>query len=134
MNSEGFVKAFERNWPVDILDPLSLEECKKSASPCLVTVTTPSPELAMSLSRQIIENRLAACVQQLPGVTSIYRWEGTVHCDEEVLLSIKTMTNHVEPLKVFISDQHPYDVPEFVVIPIVGGSENYLQWMEDCVG
>jgi periplasmic divalent cation tolerance protein len=73
---------------------------------------------------------LAACVNILPGVQSIYRWQGAVESAEEVLLVIKTSVAHTQAVQSTISSLHSYDVPEFLVLPIAGGSQAYLDWLQ----
>src|SRR4029450_4461635 len=77
---------------------------------------------------------LAACVNVVPGIKSIYTWEGVPQVDQEQQLFIKTTTEQVDALWEVIRSRHPYDVPEFVVIPVVDGSEDYLRWVERSVG
>jgi periplasmic divalent cation tolerance protein len=100
----------------------------------VVLVTAPSPEVAASLARALVEARLAACGNVLPGVRSIYRWEGKV-CDEpETLLVLKTTRGRLEALRDEVLRRHPYQVPEVVALPVEGGSEGYLAWVREQVG
>lgn len=84
---------------------------------------------ARALAHHLVEKRLAACVNILPSVTSVYRWEGTVSEDAEQLLVIKTSEERVDALREALLAGHPYDVPEFVVIAIDGLSESYGAWL-----
>ena len=95
----------------------------------VVLVTAPDPEQGAALARRLVEERLAACVNVVPGVRSIYRWEGEVQEDSEVLLVIKTREDRSEALAARVKEIHPYDLPEVVVLPVVGGSEGYLDWV-----
>jgi periplasmic divalent cation tolerance protein len=95
-----------------------------------VLTTAPNSEVAAALARSLVEERLAACVNLLPGVRSVYRWEGAIQEDEEVLLIIKTQAARSDALAGRIKELHPYDVPEVVVLPAVGGSLPYLEWVE----
>ena len=95
-----------------------------------VLTTVPNAEVASALARSLVEERLAACVNVLPGVRSVYRWEGAIQEDEEVLLIIKTQATRSDALAARIKDLHPYEIPEVVVLPAVGGSLPYLEWVE----
>ncbi len=94
----------------------------------LVLVTAPVEE-APGLARRLVEERLAACVNLLPPVDSIYRWEGRVEEGRERLLVIKTTRARVGELRSRVETLHPYEVPEFVVVPVEGGSDAYLGWV-----
>ena len=96
---------------------------------CAVLVTAPDAETGSRLAHVLVEERLAACVNLLPGVRSIYRWEGAVSDDAEVLLVIKTARARLEEVAVRVQALHPYELPEVVVLPIVGGSQGYLDWL-----
>ncbi len=102
-----------------------------STDVAVVYCTAPSPEVARSLAKHLVEEpqRLAACVNLLPGVTSIYSWKGKVEEDSEVLMIIKTRKALVPALTEEIKAKHPYEVPEVVAIPAIGGSESYLRWV-----
>jgi periplasmic divalent cation tolerance protein len=95
----------------------------------VVWVTAPDPEVARSLARAVVEEGLAACVNLLPGVRSIYRWKGAVEEADEVLLVLKTRADRVETLRERVEALHPYEVPEFVVLPVEGGLDAYLSWI-----
>jgi periplasmic divalent cation tolerance protein len=97
----------------------------------VVLCTAPNADEARRLARAVVEARLAACVNLLPAVRSIYRWEGEVHEDEEVLLVVKTAADRVEALVAFLVEHHPYEVPEAIALPITAGSEPYLAWVRD---
>ena len=97
----------------------------------VVFVTAPSHEVASKLARSLVTSRLAACVNILPGITSIYKWEGKVNEEKEVMLVIKTTQNAMPALTEHIKSKHPYDVPEVIGWPIQEGSENYLKWVTD---
>ncbi len=100
----------------------------------LVLVTAPSAEVAADLARALVEARLAACGNVVPGLRSIYRWEGAV-CDEpEVLLLLKTTRDRFEALKEEVLRRHPYQVPEVVALPVEAGSTAYLDWVRGQVG
>jgi periplasmic divalent cation tolerance protein len=95
----------------------------------VVLSTCGSAEEAVRLARGIVEKRLAACVNVLPAVRSVYRWKDAIEDEEEVLLVIKTSRALVEELRTEIERLHSYEVPEVIAIPIVEGSERYLAWM-----
>jgi periplasmic divalent cation tolerance protein len=88
---------------------------------------------AQKIARALVEERVAACVNIVPGITSIYRWKGAVEQEGEVLLVIKTIGERVEQLKARLLQLHPYELPEVVVIPIGGGHKAYLEWIADQV-
>jgi periplasmic divalent cation tolerance protein len=103
------------------------------AKPVLV-LTTVGPDFdSRSLARGLVEERLAACVNIIDRVVSIYRWEGRVSEDGEQLLVIKTSDERVDALREVLLRQHPYDVPEFVVIPIDQTSDAYGAWLLESV-
>ena len=95
----------------------------------VVLVTTPSPERAAEIARALVEERLAACGNVVPGVRSIYRWEGKVHDDAEALLVLKTTRGRLEALRERVLALHPYEVPEVIALPIEAGNARYLAWI-----
>ena len=98
----------------------------------VVLVTCGSTAEAKRIARTVVEARLAACVNILPGaVSSIYRWKGKVEMARERLLLIKTSRKHLAKLQAAVERLHSYDVPEFVALPIAGGSRKYLRWMDE---
>jgi len=97
----------------------------------MAMTTTNTEREAKKLASLIVDARLAACVQIVPKIHSIYRWEGQIHDDQEYLLLIKTGQELIEKLKRLMEKNHSYEVPEFLVVPIVDGTENYLEWMSD---
>ena len=99
----------------------------------VILCTCPDGDVATRLAGGMVENRLAACVNVLPGIRSIYRWQGTVSEDAEVLLVIKTTDAEYQRLEDWLGKNHPYDVPEIVALPVSRVSAQYLAWMEDCV-
>ena len=88
-----------------------------------------APPDAQRIARALVEERLAACVNVVPGVVSVYRWKGVVEKEDELLLVIKTMAQQVDTLKTRLLELHPYELPEVVVIPIGGGHGAYLEWI-----
>lgn len=99
----------------------------------VITVLTnlPDSESAFNLARSVVRRRLAACVNVLPAVTSIYRWQGREEEAPEVTLLIKTTDERYPALEAAIRESHPYELPEIIALPVVAGSENYLGWVED---
>ena len=95
----------------------------------VVLVTTPTPERAAEIARAVVEERLAACGNVVPGLRSVYRWEGKVQEDEEALLVLKTVRARFEALRDRVLALHPYDVPEVIALPVEAGSEAYLAWL-----
>lgn len=91
--------------------------------------TIDSEKEAMKIARVLVEAHLAACVNIVPKVTSIYEWKGEVCEETELLLMIKTQQNRIEELKATLGEIHPYEVPEFVVLPITDGLPDYLNWV-----
>lgn len=94
----------------------------------VVLVTAPEGEAA-PLGRALVAERLAACVNVVPGVRSIYRWKGEVQDDGEVLLVIKTVAARLDALVERVNALHSYDLPEVLALPAVGGSAPYLAWV-----
>lgn len=88
-----------------------------------------SSDEARKLARHLVETRVAACVNVIPGVYSVFRWEGKVDEAEEWLLVIKSTRERLAALKLELRKMHSYSVPEVVAIQIVDGSEDYLQWI-----
>lgn len=91
------------------------------------------PDSADGLARAVVEARLAACVNVLPQVRSVYRWEGEVCVDEEVTLLIKTTASRLSALTEALVEAHPYDVPEVIALPITEGHQPYLDWVAEVV-
>jgi periplasmic divalent cation tolerance protein len=99
----------------------------------VVLTSCPNQEVAGQLSRALVMEGLAACVNAVPGVASTYIWKGEVQTDSEVLLLIKTTETRFEALKSRIAALHPYELPELVAIPVCAGAENYLAWVRENV-
>jgi periplasmic divalent cation tolerance protein len=98
----------------------------------LVLVTCASAAQAKRIARAVVEQRLAACVNILPGVvTSIYRWKGKVESARERLLLIKTSRKRLAKLQATVERLHSYEVLEFIALPIAAGSRSYLAWLEE---
>ena len=97
----------------------------------VVLVTVGSSKEGERLARALVEEQLAACVNRIKGVQSIYRWQGQVEQSEEELLIIKTKRELFDPLKKRVQELHSYSVPEVVALAIIDGSANYLRWLDD---
>jgi periplasmic divalent cation tolerance protein len=99
----------------------------------VVLTTLGVDEDAAAMARMLVDERFAACVNVVPGLTSVYRWKGSVEQDEEQLLLIKTTADLIEPLKARLHAIHPYELPEFLVLPVSGSSDAYLRWVGESV-
>lgn len=97
----------------------------------IVLTTTTASEEAERLADWAISKKLAACVQILPKMTSVYFWEGTVQKEEEHLLLIKTLPEKYDELETFINENHSYDVPEIVAVESSNVSSKYREWLEN---
>jgi periplasmic divalent cation tolerance protein len=97
----------------------------------LVLTNCPDTAVAERIARALVENRLAGCVNQLPPVTSTYRWQGAVESAVEVTLLIKCTRERYPAVEEAIRQLHPYRVPEILAVPIVAGFGPYLRWVDD---
>jgi len=98
----------------------------------VVFITAPSRETAEQISDMLVQKKLAACVNIVSPINSIYTWQGDTCNDEEVLLVVKTkMSLFDEKLVPAVLEMHPYDEPEIIGLPIVAGSKGYLNWIDD---
>lgn len=100
----------------------------------LVYMTAPSEAVALTLARSAVDARLAACGNLLPQVRSVYRWEGKICDDPEVLVLFKTTTEAFEALRAHLVEHHPYDCPEVIAVPVEAGHAPYLDWVRENVG
>jgi len=97
----------------------------------IVLVTCASVPEARKIGRSAVEKKLAACANIVTGVESIYRWKGKVERTREVLVLMKTTAARLRELEREVKRMHSYDVPEFIVLPLVAGSRLYLKWVEE---
>ena len=97
----------------------------------VVLCTSPNHGVATLLASQIVEARLAACVNLINPVLSVYSWQGKVEKGSEVQLVIKTRSELFKPLRAFIRAHHPYEVPEIIGLPVLLADEDYLNWLND---
>jgi len=99
----------------------------------LVFSTFPDPEIARRVARILVEEKLAACVNLIPQIESIYRWKGAIETSSEVLALIKSTTWKYQLLEARIRELHPYEVPEIISVRIDSGHTDYLRWIEQSV-
>ena len=95
----------------------------------VVLSTFPSAEKAAEIARVLVDERLCACVNLVPAVRSIYRWQGAVHDDAEVLAIVKTTAERAQALRDRLIALHPYELPEVLVLPVTEGHAPYLAWV-----
>ena len=98
-------------------------------APVIVLTSVAADFDARPLARELVELRLAACVNIVPGVMSIFRWKGSIEEDPELLLVIKTLDENVDALRDAILARHPYEVAEFLVLPVASTSDAYGAWL-----
>jgi len=94
-------------------------------------VTVPSADVAQKLAAGLLDSKLIACANIVPGVTSMYRWEGKVQTDTEQLMMLKTRASLFQRVKQFVTENHPYQTPEIIELPIQQGHQPYLDWIRD---
>lgn len=104
---------------------------KKKANSIVVFVTCPKIVEARKIAKGLVKNRLAACVNIIPSINSIYFWEGKLYDDKEVLCIIKTKKALFKKIEIFVKKNHSYKVPEIIALPIIKGSKEYLKWIEE---
>ncbi|MDX1394471.1 MAG: divalent-cation tolerance protein CutA [Gemmatimonadota bacterium] len=95
-------------------------------------VSGPDRETMLEIARTLVEERLIACANLIVGARSVYRWEGRVEEADECLGVFKTTAGRIDEIETRLRELHPYDVPELVVLEVVGGSAPYLAWLGDC--
>uniref|UniRef100_A0A8D8TIC1 Protein CutA homolog n=1 Tax=Cacopsylla melanoneura TaxID=428564 RepID=A0A8D8TIC1_9HEMI len=133
-------------YPGLILIPLFVQINRFSVSACTKStmsyesgthsisyVTTPNDEVATKLADGLITQNMAACVNIIPGVKSVYKWEGKVNTDTEHMMIIKTRTSRLEEMTEWIRKNHPYEVCEVISMPITHGNQPYLNWISENV-
>jgi periplasmic divalent cation tolerance protein len=98
-----------------------------------VFVSGPDSETLESIGRALVDEGFAACVSVIPGITSVYHWEGETRVDPEALAIIKTTEDCVHAVRLRVAEMHPYDVPEFIAVEVAEGSPAYLQWVRESV-
>ena len=105
---------------------------RSAASFALVLVTAPDLRTARALARAALAAQLVACVNLVPRIESHYWWKGKLESGAEVLLLLKTRKSRLAALEKLILKEHPYDTPEFLVIPLGSGTRRYLEWLAAC--
>lgn len=106
---------------------------KPAAKFTVVLVTAPDLKTGRKLARAALAARLVACINLMPRIESHYWWQGKMESSAEVLLVMKTTTTRLPALEELVVAQHPYDTPEFIVLPITRGNQRYLNWVRDSV-
>jgi periplasmic divalent cation tolerance protein len=99
----------------------------------LLLCTCPDQHTADSIARQLLTEQLAACVNILPGISSVYRWQGQIETAQEHLLLIKTHARHYAVIEEAIKKLHPYQIPEIIAVAIERGSKDYIKWIDTCL-
>ena len=99
----------------------------------VILCTLPSETDAEKIATHLIENRLAACCNIIPGLRSIYRWKDKIESDDEFLLLIKSAEERYPEIEKAIIKMHPYDVPEIIALPLEAGSQTYLHWIRESI-
>lgn len=100
-----------------------------NAEHLLVLTTCPDRSSATRIATALLEEKLAACVNQVPGIRSLYQWEGRIEHDDEVLMLIKTTGAAYGRCETLIREHHPYELPEVIAVPMAAGSDAYLKWI-----
>jgi periplasmic divalent cation tolerance protein len=103
-------------------------------SEIVVFITASNEDEAEEIAHALVETRLAACVNIVKGIRSVYRWKGKVEDDSEVLMIVKTQRSLFEQLANKVIEYHSYSVPEIIALPIVEGLENYMKWLREETG
>jgi periplasmic divalent cation tolerance protein len=98
----------------------------------LVVSTCPNRETADAIAYALVGERLAACVNILPGAVSVYEWQGSIERDEELVLLIKTRRGRLDEMTERLTQLHPYELPEVVAVPVTSGLSGYLEWVAQC--
>lgn len=98
----------------------------------IILCTCPDKDTAEKIARLLITGKVAACVNILPGITSIYLWQEQIESAQEHLLLIKASKSCYQAIEKTISEHHPYEIPEIIAVPIDNGLSEYLQWIDSC--
>ena len=100
----------------------------------LVLTTCPDRATVARIATALLEEKLAACINEVPGVRSHYRWQDRIEHDDEVLMLVKTTVKAYDRAEALIREHHPYELPEVIAVPLTAGSEAYLQWITESTG
>lgn len=103
---------------------------KTNAQNVVIFITTAAGDEARTIANILLQHRKVACVNILPGVNSLFWWNGKIDAAEENLLVAKTTAPHIDDVVRLVKESHGYDVPEVIALPIVGGNRDYLEWMD----
>lgn len=114
--------------------PPATPPTQPSTDALVVLCTCPNETSATEIATALLAAELAACVNCVAGIRSMYRWNGQLRVDTEVLLVIKTRAARYAALEQAIRAQHPYDVPEIIALPVVAGANDYLGWISQATG
>ena len=106
--------------------------CAMPTSTLLILCTCPDREMAEQIANSLVDQGLAACINLMPPVTSIYTWQGQRETADEILLLIKTSRERYGDLEQAILSLHPYELPEIIAVPVEQGLTGYLNWVEQC--
>ncbi|NNJ91487.1 MAG: divalent-cation tolerance protein CutA [Gammaproteobacteria bacterium] len=101
-------------------------------TPVIIYCTCPDIETARKISRLLISQHMAACINQVPGITSIYEWEGKIEENNEVLLLIKSTEERFDAIQRLVIEEHSYELPELIAVPVSKGLPDYLDWIKEC--
>lgn len=102
---------------------------KNASDPCILYSTFPSMAAAEYLGRKLVDQRLAACVNILPSMISLYRWDNEINREEETVMLIKSRWGQFEAIRLFVQKNHPYDVPAFFALEIGDGNSEFFKWI-----
>jgi periplasmic divalent cation tolerance protein len=108
---------------------LKIGQMKSAAKLAVVLVTAPNLKIARALARAALQARLIACANLIPKIESHYWWQGKIEFGAEVLLVLKTQKSKLAALEKLVLARHPYDTPEFIVLPLSAGNKKYLEWL-----
>ncbi|CDP11479.1 unnamed protein product [Coffea canephora] len=110
---------------------IRMEASSRTVPSIVVYVTVPNKEAGKKLAESIVKEKLAACVNRVPGIESVYEWKGEVQTDPEELLIIKTRESLLDALTQHVKANHEYELPEVIALPITGGNLQYLEWIKN---
>ena len=117
------------------MDEIPNRDIKMNSQAIVVLITVPSKQVGEEIAHVLVEQKLAACVNILSGISSIYLWRGAINRDEEVLLIVKSRADLFEErLLPAVQAIHPYEVPEIIALPVVMGYPGYLDWIQEVTG